>query len=115
MSTHGEESREFKFEIMRLHEEDEISLKALSERFGIPGPTLYGWRKQYRKYGQDAFVGCGRQRPDDAELRKLRRENERLRMEVELLKKLAAYRAQMEQKGKWPICVPAESKGSPKT
>ncbi len=115
MSTHGEESREFKFELMRLHMEEGISIRILSERFGIPDATIYGWRKQYRKYGADAFVGCGHQRPEEAELRKLRRENERLKMEVELLKKLAAYRARMEQEGKWPICVPGESKITPKT
>lgn len=108
MSTHGEESREYKFEVMRLHMEEGISIKALSERFGISSATLYGWRRQYQQYGQDAFVGCGRQRPEDAQLRKLKRENERLRMENELLKKLAAYRAQMEREGKWPICVPEE-------
>ncbi len=106
MGTHGEESREFKYEIMRLHNEEGISLRILSERFGIPQPTLFGWRKQYEQYGSEAFVGCGHQRSGDAELRKLRKENERLKMEIELLKKLAAYRAQMEQEGKWPICVP---------
>ena len=94
MNTHGEESREFKFRIMDLHHKDGVSIKILSEQFNIPVHTLYGWRKQYRKYGSDAFVGCGRQRPEEAELRKLRRENERLKMENELLKKVAAYQAQ---------------------
>jgi transposase len=65
----------------------------LSEKFGIAEATLYGWRAQHRRYGKDAFVGCGRQRPEDAEMRKLRRENEQLKMENELLKKVAAYQA----------------------
>ena len=94
MGTHGEKSREYKFQIMELHEKDGIAIKVLSEKFGIPEPTLFGWRAQYRKYGRDAFVGCGRQRPEDAELRKLKRENEQLKMENDLLKKVAAYQAQ---------------------
>ena len=96
MSTYGEKSREFKKEIMRLHCEDGISVKVLSERYALPEGTIYTWRRQYRMYGEDAFVGCGRQRPADAELRRVKKENEYLKMQVELLKKVAAYQAQKE-------------------
>lgn len=96
MGTHGESSKAFKMEIMDLHLKDGISIKVLSERFGISASTIYCWRDQYRKYGEEAFVGCGHQRPGDAELRKLRKENEELKMQVEILKKVAAYRAQKE-------------------
>lgn len=96
MGTHGESSKAFKTEIMDLHLKDGISIKVLSERFGISASTIYSWRDQYRKYGEEAFVGCGHQRPGDAELRKLRKENEELKMQVEILKKVAAYRAQKE-------------------
>ena len=96
MGTHGESSKAFKMEIMELHLKDGISIKVLSERFGISASTIYTWRDQYRKYGEDAFVGCGHQRPGDAAMRKLRRENEELKMQVEILKKVAAYRAQKE-------------------
>ena len=96
MGTHGESSKAFKMEIMELHLKDGISIKILSERFGISQSTIYSWRNQYRKYGDEAFVGCGHQRPGDAELRKLKRENEELKMQVEILKKVAAYQAQKE-------------------
>jgi len=94
--TYGEESREFKFQIMELHYKDNVSVKMLSEKFGIHHNTIYGWRNEYEKYGEEAFVGSGRQRPADAELRKLKKENEYLRMQVELLKKVAAYQAKKE-------------------
>lgn len=100
MGTHGESSKAFKMEIMDLHLKDGISIKVLSERFGISASTIYSWRDQYRKYGEEAFVGCGHQRPGDAELRKLRKENEELKMQVEILKKVAAYRAQKESEKK---------------
>ena len=96
MGTHGESSKAFKKEIMDLHFKDGISLKVLAERFGIKSSTIYGWRDQYRKYGEEAFVGCGHQRTEDAELRRLKKENEELKMQVEILKKGAAYRAQKE-------------------
>ena len=96
MGTHGESSKEFKMQIMNLHLKDGISIKVLASKFGISASTIYTWRDQYRKYGENAFVGCGHQRPEDAELRKLRKENEELKMQVELLKKVAAYRAQKE-------------------
>ncbi len=83
---------------MRLHYEEGIALKVLSEKFGIALQTLYGWRKQYNQYGSNAFVGCGKQRPTDAELRKLKRENEDLKMQVELLKKVATYQAKRASK-----------------
>ena len=67
MGTHGESSKAFKIEIMELHLKDGISIKVLSERFGISASTIYTWRDQYRKYGEDAFVGCGHQRPGYAE------------------------------------------------
>lgn len=96
MSTYGEKSREFKFRIIELHYKDNIAIKILADKFRIPEQTIYTWRKQYEKYGNDAFVGSGKQRPEDAELRKLRKENETLKMQVELLKKVAAYQAQKE-------------------
>lgn len=98
MGTHGEKSKELKFHIIELHLNDGIPIKLLSEKFAIPEPTIYGWRAQYNKYGEDAFVGCGRQRPEEAELRKLRKENETLKMQVEILKKVAAYQAEQEAK-----------------
>lgn len=100
MGTHGQDSREFKFKIMELHYQDGISIKVLSEKFGIPQGTIYNWRDQYRKYGKDAFVGCGKQRPEDAELRRLKKENETLKMQVEILKKVAAYQAQKKSEKK---------------
>ena len=52
---------------------------------------LYRWIDEYQTNGDEAFVGSGNQRPSDAELRKLRKENEQLKMENEILKKAAAY------------------------
>ena len=69
---------------------------------------------EYQTYGDKAFVGKGHLKPADAELRKLRKENERLRMENEILKKAAAYFAKHPADGSsspkrnWPTMTPAQ-------
>jgi transposase len=86
LNTYGGKSRTLKFKIVRLYREEGVSIKALSEKYGIAQQTIYGWCAQYRKYGKDAFVGCGKRRKEDAKIRKLREENEKLRKEIEQLR-----------------------------
>lgn len=85
MNTYGGKSRALKFKIVRLYREEGVSIKKLSEKYGIAQQTIYGWCAQYRKFGKDAFVGCGRRRKEDSKIRKLKEENERLREEVRRL------------------------------
>ena len=47
---------------------------------------MYRWVNEYRQDGNDAFPGKGHLKPEDAELRHLKRENEELREENEILK-----------------------------
>jgi transposase len=61
----------------------------VARELGIPRNRLYKWAADAQKLGAAAFSGSGR-RPDD-ELAKLKRDNERLREENEILKKAAVY------------------------
>ena len=70
---------------------DGISKKTVAEKLGINVIMLYRWIDEYETYGEDAFVGKGHLHKENAELRKLRRENEQLKMENDILKKAAAY------------------------
>lgn len=81
-------SKEFKMKACELVIKDNI---AVAEKFGIHHVMLHRWVSEYRELGDEAFVGKGHQRPADAELHRLRKENERLKMENEILKKAAAY------------------------
>jgi transposase len=85
VNTYGGKSRALKFKIVRLYREEGVSIKKLSEKYGIAQQTIYGWCAQYRKFGKDAFVGCGRRRKEDSKIRKLKEEIERLREEVRRL------------------------------
>jgi transposase len=54
---------------------------------GVTPGLLNKWRVQDRQNGQQAFVGTGHQTELEAELRRLKRENDILRQERDILKK----------------------------
>ena len=87
-------SKAFKVQACELVIKEGIKPSVVAEKLGIHVVMLYRWIDEYQTNGENAFVGKGHLAPADAELRKLRRENERLKMENEILKKAAAYFAQ---------------------
>lgn len=84
-------SKEFKVKACELVIKDGIKHAVVAEKFGINKIMLYKGIEDYETYGEEAFVGKGYQRTEDAKLKKLEKENERLKMEIEILKKAAAY------------------------
>ena len=92
-------TREFKLEAVRLVEEEARTIASVARELGI-GPGLIGrWRKQLSEDGEESFPGKGRLKASDDEIRKLERENRRLRQENEFLKKTAAYFARQDERG----------------
>ncbi len=69
----------------------------MAKKLGITNNTMYRWVNEYRQDGNDAFPGKGHLKPEDAELRHLKRENEELREENEILKKAAAIFAKRQR------------------
>ena len=84
-------SKDFKIKACELVLKDNIKVAVVAERFGISNIMLHRWVSEYRDNESEAFVGKGHQNPADAALRKLQKENERLKMENKILKKAAAY------------------------
>ncbi len=84
-------SKDFKTKACELVIKDGIKHAVVAEKMGIRKTILYRWIDEYETYGEEAFLGSGNLRSEDAELKKLRKENERLKMENEILKKAAAY------------------------
>jgi transposase len=58
---------------------------------GINVNMLRRWKQEYTDSAQAAFPGNGRLTPDQEELRQLREENKRLRMERDILKKAMRF------------------------
>lgn len=84
-------TKEFKVKACELVIKDGISVKTVAEKFGISNIMLYRWIDEYKTYGDSAFTGKGKLRPEDAKLKRLERENYELKQQVEILKKAAAY------------------------
>lgn len=84
-------TKEFKVQACELVVKDNLRVKSVADRMGISNTMLYRWIEEYKIYGDSAFVGKGNIRPEEARLKKLEKENEELRQEVEILKKAAAY------------------------
>ena len=75
---------EFKREAVRLAQATN-NVAATARELGIDHSVLLRWKQQLQDEGERAFPGNGN--PRDQELAQLKRENTRLREEVEILKK----------------------------
>ena len=83
-------TKEFKIEAVRLIIEEGRPISEVARELGIGENLLHRWKKKYEEGKIDPFPGQSRLSPEDEELRRLRRENKRLRMEHEILKKAVA-------------------------
>ena len=83
----------FKLEAIRLMKESNRPSVEIATELGIKRNQLYKWKEQLENKGEDALTSkLGRPlKKDQSEVATLRQENERLREEVEILKKAAAY------------------------
>jgi transposase len=82
--------REFKLEALRLVKTSGKSVRQIERDLGIGKGCLYRWRDEFEAEGQQAFPGQGRLTPEQEELRRLKRENEILRQQRDILKKAVA-------------------------
>lgn len=80
----------FKKEAIAMVNELGLSVNAVSEKLGVHIKTLYRWMDEFRQDGNNAFPGKGKLKPDDEEIRRLKRENLDLREENDILKKATA-------------------------
>lgn len=88
----------FKLEAVRRMEERRargVSLTQIGRELEVRPDMLRAWKRQLAERGgappADVFPGQGRLPSDEAELRRLQRENARLQQEVSFLKSAAAY------------------------
>jgi len=86
-------TREFKVEAVRLATEAGQSVSQVARDLGLNENTLWRWHRHLKDDPQTAFPGRGRLKPQEEELRRLRRENQILRQERDFLKKAAVWLA----------------------
>ena len=80
----------FKREAVRLVEEEGMKASQVERDLGITNSLVGRWVRAYREDHQHPFPGSGYQRPEQAELTRLKRENARLKRERDILKKAMA-------------------------
>ena len=80
-------TREFKVEAVQLVQSSKKSMAHIARDLGIADSTLHHWCKMFSEQGEQAFPGSGHQTPQEEEIRHLKRENEILRQERDILKK----------------------------
>jgi transposase len=90
MATGQTFDKNFKQEAVRLVQTSGKSQRQVAEDLGIAMSTLSRWCSEMATNGDRAFVGSGNQQPEAEELRRLRRENDILRQERDILKKALA-------------------------
>jgi transposase len=82
--------KEFKIEAVRLASEPGNTQAGIERDLGISQGIISRWKRELNKNGEQAFPGKGHLKTGDDELRHLKRENERLRRERDILKKAVA-------------------------
>jgi transposase len=84
-------TREFKIEAVRLFQQGGHRLSQVARDLDVDRKLLRRWADELEQEEQgQAFPGKGHLKPQDEEVRRLKRENERLREEREILKKALA-------------------------
>ena len=84
-------SKQFKVDAVKLVTEQGYKVSEAARNLGIHHSSLRRWKRQFKTNGNQAFPGKGHMTPEKEELYRLRKENKRLRMEREILKKATAF------------------------
>ncbi len=84
-------SRSFKLDVLHRIESSGLSCNRVALDLGLDPSVVRRWRRQLAREGSDSFPGSGNVLSSEAAYRALERENTRLRMENEILKKAHAF------------------------
>jgi transposase len=90
-------SREFKLEAIQLVETSGKPVAQIERELGLGKGQIHRWKRQLAQDGEEAFPGKGRLKAQDELIRQLRRENEILRQERDILKKAVTIFAQSQR------------------
>ena len=84
-------TKEFKRDAVGLVTEQGYTKAEAARNLGIDSRMLGRWVRGLQSDEAEAFRGNGKRREEQEELRALREENRRLKLEREILKKAAAF------------------------
>ena len=84
-------TKEFKQDAISLVVEQGYSSNEAGRRLGVNQSNISRWVREYRRDQQDVAEGGVTCKELEGEIRRLKKENQRLQMEREILKKAAAF------------------------
>lgn len=82
--------KEFRQEAVRLAQEEGRTQASVEQDLGLWQGAISVWKKELAVDPENAFPGKGHLKPQEEALRRLQRENERLKRERDILKKAVA-------------------------
>ena len=87
-------SKEFKINALRMVIEEGRVAAEVARDLGISVNMIYSWKRKHLDDREESFPGHGKMKEADDYIRKLERENKRLKDERDILKKAAIFFAQ---------------------
>lgn len=97
MKQQGKYDKAFKEQVVLRILAKETTVSKMAEELEVHYTTVRDWVRNYKRDGESAFPGSGNLKPEDEEVRKLRRQLADLKEENEILKKAAAYFAKNQK------------------
>jgi len=91
MSKKRNYAKEYKLGAVKLVTDQNYSYAEAGRSLGINSNLISRWYKEFKALDKDAFPGQGQLSPDQEEIRGLRQEVKRLKLEREILKKATVY------------------------
>jgi transposase-like protein len=79
-------TRSFKLQALELAKSGQKSISGIERELGITRGLLHKWKTRMKVDGEQAFPGKGRQKEDEELIRRLKREDEVLSQERDILK-----------------------------
>jgi len=89
--------KEFKLSAVKMIVEGGMRVSRVSKDLGVNENSLHNWKRAYLEDQQNAFPGKGRMKPEEEELRKLKRELHIVTMERDILKKAIGYFTKVQE------------------
>ncbi len=91
MTTRKKYSKEYKLDAVSLVLDQGYTVMEAARSLEINRSVLQRWIKEFESDDGQAFRGNGKLTPEQAEIRRLKEENRRLKMEKEVLKKATVF------------------------
>lgn len=93
-------TEEFRREAVKRSEQPGVTQAEVAKELGLSAQQIANWKRQFTRLSDKQFNsadGVGYSKKESEELRALKRENKRLREEMDFLKKVSAYFAKNQE------------------